>query len=157
MDYRGVRNRKRPPGLTVEQILVWCDSYHERTGTWPVVLGGPIDDAQGETWTGVDQALGKGQRGLPGGSSLAKVLSEHRSVRNRSWPPNLTVAQILTWADGHRARTGKWPTVKYGPVLEAPGETWASIDGALREGLRGFPGGSSLARLLGEHHNKGMA
>jgi hypothetical protein len=151
MDYRGVRKRKRPPELSIEQILVWCDSYHEGTGKWPIVLSGLIDDAPGETWTGVDQALGKGQRGLPGGSSLAKLLVEHRGVRNRNCPPILTIGQILIWADGHRDRTGRWPTVKYGPVINAPDETWSIIDGALREGLRGLTGGSSLARLIKEH------
>lgn len=116
-----------------------------------MVLSGPIDDAPGETWTGVDQALAKGQRGLPGGSSLAKLLVEYRGVRNRNSPPILTGEQILAWAYAHLARTSKWPTVKYGPVIDAPDETWSVIDGALREGLRGLPGGSSLARLIIEH------
>src|SRR5262249_52355965 len=38
-----------------------------------------------------------------------------------------------------------------GPVPEAPGETWSMVDGALRVGLRGLPGGLSLARLLARH------
>ena len=35
-----------------------------------------------------------------------------------------------------------------GPVLAAPGETWRLLDGYLRAGRRGLPGGSSLAKLL---------
>jgi hypothetical protein len=60
----------------------------------------------------------------------------------------LTVAQILAWADAHRAWAGDWPRTGSGPVPQGPGETWRRIDNALRYGLRGLPGGSSLARLL---------
>jgi hypothetical protein len=59
----------------------------------------------------------------------------------------LTVEQILAWADAHRERAGKWPQSGSGPVPEAPGATWAAIDSALGHGLRGLSGGDSLARL----------
>jgi hypothetical protein len=35
-------------------------------------------DAPGETWRGIDQALLQGLRGLPGGSSLTKLLKQGR-------------------------------------------------------------------------------
>ena len=38
----------------------------------------------------------------------------------------------------------------YARVGAAPEETWNIIDYALKHGRRGLPGGSSLARLLGE-------
>src|SRR5579864_8801091 len=60
----------------------------------------------------------------------------------------LTSSQILIWADAHKSRTDSWPTQYSGPVLDAPGETWCSLDVALRNGGRGLPGGDSLARLL---------
>jgi hypothetical protein len=66
-------------------------------------------------------------------------------------PPKtpLTAAQILAWADEHRGRTGAWPTLTSGPVAGAAGqETWQRLDNALRQGVRGLPGGDSLARLL---------
>ena len=50
----------------------------------------------------------------------------------------------------NRERTGKWPTKTSGPIPEAPGESWNAVTAALREGLRGLPGGSSLALLLAE-------
>jgi hypothetical protein len=62
--------------------------------------------------------------------------------------PQLTVEQVLAWADAHKAQTGRWPTADSGPVAFAPGETWHAIDGALAPGHRGLPGGDSLARLL---------
>jgi hypothetical protein len=65
--------------------------------------------------------------------------------------PKLTVAQILRWADAHHERTGTWPAAGSGPVREAPGLTWLAVNGALSKGLRGLPGGDSLAQLLMRH------
>src|SRR5438132_13226531 len=69
--------------------------------------------------------------------------------RKQRWP-EFTVEQVLAWADAHRARTGQWPRRDSGPVLDEPREKWANVDAALRLGLRGLEGGSSLARLLDE-------
>jgi hypothetical protein len=46
-------------------------------------------------------ALRLGLRGLPGGSSLARLLDEQRRVRNVKNLPPLTEEQILAWADEH--------------------------------------------------------
>jgi hypothetical protein len=71
--------------------------------------------------------------------------------------PPLSIEQILAWADAHHARTGQWPTARSGPVPEAPGEVWDTIDGALHEGSRGLSGGDSLARLLARHRDRRRA
>jgi hypothetical protein len=60
----------------------------------------------------------------------------------------LTVEQILRWADEYHARAGDWPGTAAGPVPASPEVTWVQINDALRLGLRGLPGGSSLAQLL---------
>ena len=65
--------------------------------------------------------------------------------------PPLTVEQILAWSDAHFTRTGEWPKIRSGPVMDAPGETWAGINGALHEGHRGLPAGDSPAKLLRRH------
>ncbi len=57
--------------------------------------------------------------------------------------------RILSWTDAHHARTGRWPNYDSGPIMDAPGETWAAVQMALTLGRRGLPGGSSQARLLG--------
>jgi hypothetical protein len=62
--------------------------------------------------------------------------------------PPLTIELVLAWADAHHARTGKRPSANSGPVVEAPDTTWNAVNMALVLGHRGFPGGSSLARLL---------
>jgi hypothetical protein len=148
---RGVRNAAARPPLTNAQILAWTDAHHARTGRWPTTTSGPIEDAPGETWLAVNAALNTGNRGLPGGGSLARLLTEHRGVRNHMTLPPFTVEQILAWADAHHARTGAWPTIKGGPIPEAPGETWTTVQSALTVGLRGLSGGDSLARLLARH------
>jgi hypothetical protein len=147
---RGVRNRLNLPTLTIEQILKWADAHHAKTGRWPKQDSGDVLDALGETWGGIKAALFAGSRGLPGGSSLAQLLAEKRSVRNVRALPSLTEARILQWVDAHHAKTGRWPRENSGAVLGAPGEKWVNITAALRSGTRGLPGGSSLAKLLAD-------
>jgi hypothetical protein len=145
---RGVRNIADLPTLTVEQILAWADAHHQRLGEWPKYDSGPVVNAPGEMWQNLDAVLRVGLRGLPGGSSLYKLLTEHRGVRNPTAPPALTKEQILKWADAHHRRTGHWPKQKSGSIPEAPGETWTAVELALTRGRRGLPGGSSIAQLL---------
>jgi hypothetical protein len=150
-DYRGVRNRAALPDLTEKQILAWADAHCERTGNWPRVLDGPIEESSGETWSGIQNALRAGLRGLPGGSSLAALLAEQRGKTHLKNRPPLSIDQILEWADEEHKCKGKWPNAKSGPVCAAPAETWAAINAALHRGMRGLPGNSSLAALLEEH------
>lgn len=150
-EHRGHRNRKALPPLDVDRILRWADAHFRRTQSWPTSASGPIVDAPGETWSGVSTALHAGIRGLPGSSSLPRLLAEHRGVRNIHDLPRLTIKQILEWADRHHRRTGLWPKEKSGPVADVPGETWQNIDLALRNGRRGLMPGSSLPRLLAKY------
>ncbi len=68
--------------------------------------------------------------------------------------PELSVRQILAWADDFHERASKWPVQKSGPIAGSLGEKWVNIDKALRYGRRGLPGGSSLAQLLAERRGK---
>jgi hypothetical protein len=56
--------------------------------------------------------------------------------------------QVLSWADIHVRKTGKWPNRDSGPIEGSGGETWHGVDTALKAGRRGLPGGSSLVQLL---------
>ena len=60
----------------------------------------------------------------------------------------LTIKEILTWADAHCERTGKWPRRISGHARGPRGKTWLDIDDALIKGGRGLPAGWSLAGLL---------
>ena len=66
-------------------------------------------DGTNETWCAVDGALAQGNRGLPRGSSLLKLLAQYRDYRHRNYLPRLTAEQVLAWADAHYRATGKWP------------------------------------------------
>jgi len=147
---RGKRNRKHLPPLSDSQILKWAIEHRSRTGKWPTARSGEVVGAPGETWAAVHHALASGLRGHPGGTTLVKLLQTHLGIRNPRRPPPLTEAQILQWAADYRARNGKWPSSASGEILGAPGETWDAVDGAICRGLRGLPGGSSLAQLLQE-------
>jgi hypothetical protein len=96
----------------------------------------------------VQQALFAGQRGLPGGSTLAQLLAAKRGVRNPADPPRLTERRIVAWARAYRRRTGLWPSQHSGSVADAPRENWQAVNAALREGLRGLAGDDSVPRLL---------
>jgi len=150
-EHRGVRNIMNLPKLTEEQILQWADAYHKWIKQWPTQFSGAIYGTKDEKWSSVNISLAKGTRSLKGGSSLAKFLQKHRGVRNKQNLPPLTVDQILQWADEYHKRTGKWPKRKADVIQEADGETWYAIDGCLRQGLRGLPKDSSLAKILEEH------
>ena len=139
------------PALTVEQILAWASDHREATGAWPGEDSGPVRGVAGENWNAISSALCRGSRGLPGGLSLAQLLAQHCGARNQRDLPRLTIAQILAWADAHRAATGRWPSALSGPVAEGSVETWAIVNTALCKGLRGLSGHSSLARLLAKH------
>ena len=147
-EHRGKRNIQDLPPLSVNQILLWADTHHQRTGRWPKEHSGSIVDAPGDSWGGVENGLRQGSRGLPGGSSLARLLAERRGVRNVNAPPKLSEQMILDWADEHHQRTGSWPSPKAGTIPGSRKENWSAIDAALKCGVRGFPGGSSLALLL---------
>lgn len=146
--HRRVRNSEYPPKLSVPQIVKWARQHHERTGIWPTANIGPIDDAPGESWMAIDMSLRKGRRDVGPGSSLAQLLTKECGVPNCQQRPPLTVALILRWADEYHARHGKRPTRTSGMISGSSDETWMAIHRALASGRQGFPGGSSLAKLL---------
>ena len=106
---RMVEQTTERPLLSIEQILAWADAYKATTGGWPDLQSGQVSGTN-ETWSRIDDSLRGGRRGLPGGSSLARLLTEHRSVRNITDLPPLTIEQILAWANAHKAATGDWPS-----------------------------------------------
>ncbi len=148
VERRGIRNVKRPPGLSVRQILAWADAYHERTGQWPIRASGAVDGVVGETWEGINSALRLGLRGLRVRSSLADLLAARRRKRHTNNLPALSVAKILRWADAFHARTGRWPKRKDGKIDGARDESWDTVNHALRTNTRGLAGQSSLASVL---------
>jgi hypothetical protein len=149
------RNRRHHPArhsrLTIQQILAWADEFHQREGRWPARGSGPIKGTQDDTWESIDNALREGMRGLQRGSSVALLLEKHRGARHKHHRPRITNRDILAWADAHHRRARRWPTSAAGLIPESTGDTWMAVENALRGGMRGRPGGDSLARFLRRH------
>jgi hypothetical protein len=148
--HRGVRLGRTPPSLSEKQVLAWADAHFAAMGKWPTEGSGPIPGTR-ETWCAVAGALRHGGRGFRRRSSLAQLLAQRRGVRNSGRLPPLTEQQILAWASAFFQTTGRWPYRESGPIAQSPGDTWSAADQALRVGVRGLPGGSSLAKLLRRH------
>lgn len=73
----------RKPSLAVDAILQWADRYHDHHGQWPKINSGPIAESPGDTWRIIDVSLRTGHRGLPGGSSLCRLLRQRRGIAKR--------------------------------------------------------------------------
>jgi hypothetical protein len=63
--------------LYVNRILAWGKAHHRRTGVWPNRDSGSVAGVPNLKWSAIDAALKAGNRGLPGGSSLAKLFQGH--------------------------------------------------------------------------------
>ncbi len=130
----------------------WCGVdvalRHGRRGRWPTTACGRVCGAEGETWLGIDRALRDQSRIACPYPGLRRLLEVERGARyqNKAWV--LSPELILAWADGHFDRSGGWPVIRSGPIREAAGLSWWAVDGALRYGRHGLPGGSSLSRLI---------
>ena len=142
------------PIISIGQVLAWADRHQAITRIWPTPSSGKVFDAPENTWHAINNALIDGYRGLPGGSSLARLLAEKRGRLVRIYAPRVTIKDVLRWADEHRRRTGDWPLTRSGTIECAPYEVWGNIDHALRIGCRGFKGGTSLARLLYKYRGR---
>ena len=141
-----IRAKGRPyrPLLSSPEILAWVAAHHAATGEWPRIPSGQVRDAPFDvTWVAINSALVKGLRGLPGGSSITRLMAEYYEVE-----PTLTLERVLAWADAHHAATGTWPTFDSGKVHGAVREYWAHLDTLLRVGGRGLQGGLSVSRML---------
>jgi hypothetical protein len=126
----------------------WAKAHRRRTGEWPTTVSGIIPETPSENWYRIHRALYEGWRGLLGGQTLAELLGKQSDGRSGPKLSRLHVKRILEWADAHYRRHRNWPNDRSGPIADATGETWRSVSMALHGGLRGLPGGSSLAQLL---------
>ena len=132
--------------LTEEMIVQWMREWQDRTGKLPTKTSGGIPGTT-ETWSAVGSALESGCRCLPGGSSLFKLAIQKLGVEAKR---DLTIPWILDEMRKHHKRTGKYPT-EYSGNITGTTENWGAVNIALRRGLRGLPGGSSL-HMLGVQH-----
>ncbi len=152
--HRGVGRRYAKPRLTIKEILRWADAYQRRAGDWPTKRSGPVQGVRGESWSGIDTACRKDQRGLTDQASLARLIAKHRGTIHPDTKRIYTINEILRWADAYHARHGDWPVARSGAIDGAPEESWRKVDKALVEGMRGITSRGSLAKLLAERRGK---
>ena len=153
-EHRGRRSRAHLSVLDESTIIEWAEDHHRRTGCWPTMSDKEVLAAPVEDWLAIDHALRKGTRGLPGESSLAKLLSDRGLKSTPKHAPRLTYQQILRWADRHKRVKRQYPTAACGLVIGAPEESWHAIASALLTGSRGLPTGLSLAGLLEKYRGR---
>ena len=82
-----VAGRAGHPSPSIK-FLTWADRLHQKTGRWPTVDDGKVVGAGGENWRGINLALDRGYRGLPG-----------------SWPRSWGIRPVNPVAS---AATGAW-------------------------------------------------
>jgi hypothetical protein len=69
------------PRLSIGRVLAWARAYRERRGRWPTASSGEVAELPGTTWMAVNIALSQGLRGLPGGTSLSRLVREQKGSR----------------------------------------------------------------------------
>jgi hypothetical protein len=82
---RGRDNRMGRPLLTPARILTLAEAHHLLYCEWPTHKSGPVGTT-GDTWRALDKALRNGSRGLPGGSSLFRLLKDHGKFGGKVTP-----------------------------------------------------------------------
>lgn len=80
---RKSQSKRRSSVLSAIEIIHWADMFQRRVGRWPKKRDGEVTGLPFTTWRQIDNALVYGFRGLRGGTSLARFLEKHRSVRSR--------------------------------------------------------------------------
>src|SRR5262245_21315741 len=70
----GAATRAALGPLTEAQLPAWARAHRQATGRWPSVASPPVGLPAGEKWRNLDKALADGRRGLPGGTTLRRLL-----------------------------------------------------------------------------------
>lgn len=104
----------------------------------------PVPDMPHENWKALDASLRAGSKGLPGGSSLAKLFKNIKEELGFYY-----IDKILDAAKTYYKESQKFPTsTTEDPVPGMSNVTWKNLDARLRSGARCLPGNSSLSLLL---------
>jgi len=161
--------RRSPIRALIELIprRIWCEWKFDQVpgGFWEAVenqhrylrwLGKELGFRRPEDWHRIQTRDIAGRHGhglLQKYSSLPDIMREF--LPQLDWDRidvhrPIQVAEVLAWADAHHAKHGTWPTCRSGEIPGA-GQTWMGLAHCLRSGLRGLPGGTTLAKFLEKH------
>ena len=146
--------RMAMPELTGQQILKWADAFHKRRKRWPGRDSGIVTDEPSLTWGTIDRYIKRGVVRHKSAKTLSDLLSKARDVWDARGKPELSDQLILKWVQDHRRITGQWPVTSSGRVKTAANESWIALDMALRNGVRGLKGGTTLLKLVTKHRHR---
>jgi hypothetical protein len=137
---------RKAGAITREQVLAAIAAHHGAAGSYPDRSSPGEVPGIGGAWGSLNNRL---RKGLLGESlSLADLAREARQQRGDPAPgarPPLTTADVHAAIVDHRRERGAPPT-RQTRNLSALGIGWGALDNLLKNGGRGLPGGSSLAR-----------
>ena len=141
-------------------VVNWVKKYKDKYGKFPHHASGKVEFADEDiTWSALEACLINGWRGLPKNTSLSKLIAEQFNVINRSNTKKYSNNIIRKWIERHYKEYGYYPTKRSG-VIEWASEygynlvTWDAIDRALRVGVKGLSGGSSLSNFIKTNGNQ---
>lgn len=148
----------RKSGISLTEDLVWQEilAFKKANGIFPSTNTKP-KTSFGITWSAMSGNLSSGYYGLPGGSSLAKLI-EARTGKKR--PDNRPLSAIQLTEDmiyermkAFKSLRGFWPGVnkRHDPTDLG---SWPALADALKHGYRGLPGGSSLEQVWKSRENQ---
>jgi len=161
--------------LSVNRLTRWIKATKSKTGQYPAQAdaivwdqteGGEFKIVRSESWRAIDNALRNGYRGSRNENFLnVKSLSDFKIKNNFVDDRALSETQIVKWLATTIEKTGKIPSILDQDVWTknsnsdfevVDGETWVSIDSAIRGKTRGLskngqPIASSLADLKKKH------
>ena len=147
LEKRQVRHHLAKKNLSIQLIISWAKHHYQETNSWPTYESGVVLAEPSENWGAIRSNLVAGGRGLPSGLSIEKVLTNELGIVGVRSGKNLTEELVIRLAKAHFELTEVYPHEKSTWILDGS-DSWAAISAALREGLRGLPGGTSLAQLL---------
>jgi hypothetical protein len=153
---RGAQYRYARKNTKLKKILAWACAHFEIHGTWPHERSGGIPNSNGETWGSIYNSLRLGKYARRRRRAIERLVAKRRVPNALNKPADLSIAQILRWADTYFTVRGRWPTAKSRGLRMGPTVSWRIIDEALRLGMRGLPGGKSLEGVL-EENGRGIA
>jgi hypothetical protein len=136
----GVRYKGDLPDFSEEKIVEWAKKYFLVHNKYPSIRTKPSDWLpEGETWIALDIALKRGTRGLPGGSSVAKLFEKYFGIRNKTNIPKISEQCIIDYMIVFKDKYGYFPHAhsKENEMLPS-GESWHGFDKALRNARRGL-------------------